>query len=114
MKQRKNIFEIINSYHNPLQEIKRIDNLLLDNNGVYVKDDQFFTLTDSTPNSIVKYIDDYLFKGWAARGTCICTSDMKTVLGIGIIPDEDEICENIEFVLRYCEYAANMVYLCKK
>lgn len=113
MKTRKNIFDIINSQRNPLEEIERISDLLKAEDGVYVNDDFLDMLSKGTPTSIEKYVDKYLFKKWKARGTCICINNLKDILEISNIPNEDELYDDIEYILRYCEYAANMVYLIK-
>lgn len=85
--------------------------MLTDPHGVYIGDEIFQTFTKGTPSSIVDYIDNYLFKTWKARETCICVDDLKQLLNLDDTPTEDKISE--EFILIYCEYAANMVYLLK-
>ena len=97
---RKNIFEIISSQRNPLNEIERIEQMLTDSNGVYIGDEIFQAFTKGTPSSIVDYIDNYLFKTWKARETCICIDDLKQLLNLDDLPSEDEVSE--EFILIYC------------
>lgn len=114
MRKRQNIFDIINSQRNPIEEIERIDELLKSEDGVYVGDEFVRLLSKGTPTSIVKYVDRNLFKKWKARGTCICTDNLLDILNISEIPDEDELLEDSEFIFRYCEYAANIVLLLKQ
>ncbi len=110
---KNNIFKIVNSRQNPLSEIRRIDELLKKDGGVYVADEIFAALTNGTPVSIIKYIDNNLFKTWKQRGTCIDCDDFECTVGIHNIPaTEDELTN--EFIVIYCEYAANMVFLLKQ
>lgn len=109
---RKNIFEIINSKQQPLLEILRIDKLLNKYDGVYVGD-EIFALSKGTPMSIKKYVDEYLFKSWKQRGTCIDCSDFENLIGIFPIPNSEDELTN-EYIITYCEYAANMVYLLQR
>lgn len=104
----KNIFEIVKSQQQPLLEISRINELLNKDGGVYVNDYSF--LKEEIPTSAIKYIDDNLFKSWKQRGTCIDCSDFERTLGISHIPDTEYELTN-EFIIIYCEYAANMIYL---
>lgn len=106
----KNIFEIVKSQRNPLSEIFRINELLHKNGGVYVIDDPFQFLENGAPTSAIEYIDKYLFKSWKQRGTCIDCSDLEQTLEIDFLPDTKDELTN-EFILTYCEYAANMLYL---
>lgn len=110
---RKNIFDIINSQRNPKEEMERIQELLKAKDGVYVGDEFVIKLSKGTPTSILDYVDKYLFKKWMARGTCICTDDLLDVLDIREIPDEDGLREDNQFIFRFCEYAANIVFLLK-
>lgn len=106
----KNIFEIVNSQQSPLLEISRINELLNKDGGVYVTNDPFVMFEKGTPTSAIKYIDDNLFKSWKQRGTCIDCSDFERTLGLSPIPDTEDELTN-EFIIKYCEYAANMIYL---
>ncbi|MGN0386695.1 MAG: hypothetical protein ACI4EX_12540 [Lachnospiraceae bacterium] len=107
---KRNIFEIVHSQKNPLVEIKRISKLLNENGGVYVADDILSDLTHGTPVSIIKYIDDELFKSWKQRGTCISCDDFESALGIAYLPQTvDDLTD--EYILNFCEYVANMIYL---
>lgn len=110
---RNNIFNIIKSRRNPLLEITRIDELLNKDDGVYVADEIFAALTNGTPTSIIKYIDENLFKSWKQRGTCINCDDFERTLGINNLPSTEDELTN-EFILVYCEYVANMIYLLKQ
>lgn len=107
---RKNIFEIIKSQQKPILEISRINELLNERVGVYVYNGSFF---EETPISVIEYIDDNLFKSWKQRGTCIDCNDFEQTLGIRHIPDTEDELTN-EFIIIYCEYAANMLYLLKQ
>lgn len=106
----KNIFEIVKSKKQPLLEILRINVLLNKKGGVYVDCSSFF---EGTPTSVIKYIDDNLFKSWKHRGTCIDCSDFEQTIGIHPIPDTENKLTN-EFIIIYCEYVANMIYLLKR
>lgn len=109
---KRNIFDIVNSIRNPLLEISRIDRLLNHQNGVYINTD-LFTDFDGPSISIIDYIDKYLFKDWHQRGTCINCDDFEEMLDISYIPEEEyEITQ--DFIIIYCEYAANMIYLIKQ
>lgn len=110
---KQNIFDIVNSQQHPAMEIKRIDTLLHESGGVYVAD-VFPSLTDDClPKSIIGYVDDRLFRSWKQRGTCISCNDFRKVLGITTIPQyDDEVSE--EFILTYCEYAANILFLLRE
>lgn len=109
---RKNIFEIVKSQQQPLLEISRINELLNKQNGVYIKNDPF-AFDRGIPTSAIKYIDDNLFMSWKQRGTCINCSDFQLTLGISTIPDTEDKLTN-EFIIIYCEYAANMLYLLRQ
>ena len=113
MGKRQNIFDIINSYRNPEEELYRIEELLHEKGGVYIQDDLFDFVTKGTPTSIIKYIDARLIKNWKARGTCTCTSHLLDELELRDIFDADEPIDN-EQMLKYCEYVANMIYLLKQ
>lgn len=107
---KQNIFDIVNSQQHPAMEIKRIDTLLHESGGVYVAHDFLNITDDGSPKSVVEYVDDRLFRSWKQRGTCISCNDFRKVLGITTIPQyDDEVSE--EFILTYCEYAANILFL---
>ena len=110
---RHNIFDIVNSRQFPLREIGRIDELLHKEGGVYVADEIFNAFTKGTPVSVIKYIDEHLFKSWKQRGTCIDCNDFGRTLDIAVLPRTDDELTN-EFILIYCEYAANMVFLLRQ
>lgn len=114
MKKRKNIFDIINSKRNPLEEIERIDELLFDDEGVFVHDELFQMFEKGKPVSIISYIDEKLFKKWKGRGTFIFVEELESALGLDERPTEDELKENIDYILQYCEYAANLAYLLRE
>ena len=111
---RRNIFDIIKAKQNPVLELERIDELLNKDGGVYVTDELFKDLLDKgTPTSIVKYIDNHLFKSWKQRETCIDCEDLRCTLGIEKIPKtENEL--TVDFIFIYCEYASNLIYLLKQ
>ena len=113
MKKKKNIFDIINAQKYPLLEIGRIDELLNKDGGVYVADEIFNAFTKGTPVSVIKYIDDNLFKSWKQRGTCIDCDDFQRALDIAVFPQSDDELTN-DFILVYCEYAANMIFLLRQ
>lgn len=110
---KKNIFDIVNSQKQPLAEVLRINELLHKTDGVNVSDDIFDVFGKGTPISAIKYIDANLFKSWKQRGTCINCNDFEKTLGINSIPDTEDKLTN-EFIIIYCEYAANMIYLLKQ
>lgn len=107
----KNIFEIVNSQQSPLLEISRINKLLNKDGGVYIEVNSALARRIST--SAIQYIDDNLFKSWKQRGTCINCNDFEQTLGIRPIPNKEHEITN-EFILIYCEYAANMLYPLKQ
>ncbi|MDE6834667.1 MAG: hypothetical protein K2J39_10560, partial [Ruminococcus sp.] len=109
---RKNIFEIVKSKQSPLLEISRINELLNKKDGVYIQDDPL-AFGKGIPTSAIKYIDDNLFMSWKQRGTCINCSDFQQTLGISTIPDTEAELKD-EFIIIYCEYAANMLYLLRQ
>lgn len=113
MKKKRNIFEIVNSQKYPLLEIGRIDELLNKDGGVYVADEIFNAFTKGTPVSVIKYVDDNLFKSWKQRGTCIDCDDFQRALDIAVFPQSDDEVTN-DFILIYCEYAANMIFLLRQ
>lgn len=107
---RQNIFEIVNAKRSPSAEIKRIDKLLNKKGGVLVADELLSGFTKGTPTSIIEYVDDYLFKSWANRGTCVDCNDLEQTLDISELPQSDaDVSEH--FAMAFCEYAANMIYL---
>lgn len=108
----KSIFEKINSKQQPFLEISRINEMLNQNDGVYMTENSF-SLNAGTPTSAIKCIDDVLFKSWKQRGTCINCRDFERTLGIYPIPNSATQLTN-EFIFTYCEYAANMVYLLRR
>ncbi|MCH5212823.1 MAG: hypothetical protein J1G06_07400 [Oscillospiraceae bacterium] len=110
---KRNIFDIVNNIRKPSLEISRIDRLLNQQNGVYVGNELFTDFMDGTPISIIDYIDQYLFKSWCQRGTCINCDDFEISLNISYIPEDDEEVTQ-DFIIIYCEYAANMIYLIKQ
>lgn len=110
---KKNIFDIINAQRHPLLEISRIDELLNKKGGVYVADDIFNAFAEGTPISAIQYIDDNLFKSWKQRGTCIDCTDFRYALDIAELPKTDDKL-TIDFILNYCEYAANMIFLLRQ
>lgn len=107
----KNIFEIVNSQQSPLLEILRINKLLNENDGVYIVVNR--TLSRRITISAIQYVDSYLFKSWKQRGTCIDCNDFERTLGISPIPNTDYEVTN-EFIIIYCEYVANMIYLLQR
>ena len=111
---RRNIFDIVNAKQSPILELERIDELLNKDGGVYVTDELFKDLLDKgTPTSIIKYIDNHLFKSWKQRGTCIDCADLRCTLGIETIPKtENEL--TVDFIFIYCEYASNLIYLLRQ
>lgn len=110
---KKTIFDIVNSRKCPLLEIERINELLNKSGGVIVFDEPFAMLTQGTPTSAIQYIDKNLFKSWSQRGTCIDCSDFARTLDIVKRPKTDDEL-NLEFILLYCEYAANMIFLLRQ
>lgn len=110
---KRNIFDIVNSQKMPLLEVQRIDTLIKKSIGVYVADEPFSILSKGTPVSVIKYVDDKLFMTWKRRGTCINCKDFERTIGIDVLPQADTELSN-DFILYYCEYAANMLFLLKE
>ncbi len=103
---RQSIFDIVNRIKYPSEEIERIEILLNKEGGAYYSEDIFNFDKKGKAMSIIKYIDEFLFISWSQRGNCISTKDFKKSAGIEKRDNIDE-----DYVLRYCEYAANMVSL---
>lgn len=110
---KRNIFDIVNAQQFPLLEIERIDELIHKDGGVLVADELFSAFTKGTPVSVIKYVDENLFKSWKQRGTCIDCDDFERTLDIAVFPKTDDELTN-EFILIYCEYAANMMFLLRQ
>ena len=92
-------------------EIKRLDALIQDKQGVKI--DKSFDLFNLPSNiscleyySIEKCVDEFIFKTWKGRGTCISCEDMRKTLNIDKIVTYFD--PTLEEVLTYCEYVANI------
>jgi len=111
---RKNIFQIIQSKRDLSKEITRLESLLADTKGVRLYDSSFpvWNMEVSKYMQIEKFVDEYAFKSWKARRTCVSLEDMVNVLGINDMFSEDDYCE--ENVLVYLEYVAKILWLAQK
>lgn len=114
---RKSIFEQLSSKKNFFSEIRRIDKLLKDEQGIYIKvfpqNASFYQEPRFKYIGIENFVDTYIFKAWKGRSTCIDCNDMLEALGLKeIIKDSENITE--KDVLSYLEYAANILCLVSK
>lgn len=100
---RKNIFEILENKWNIIDEIKRIYKLL----NTYCINVRY-----SGNKTVIEFIDDYCFYYWKNRHSYLNISDMADDLDIEL--DEDDIPENLEIIdiLKYLEFARNLIMLC--
>ena len=98
-------------------EIKRLDQLIHDNKGVRLEisknlsaptfdEDEDFEISFY---SLEEFIDEFMFKRWKYRGTCINCKDMREALDLEAILLETE--PPLEHIVSYCEYVANLKYL---
>ena len=113
---RKTIFEQLEGMMSLSKEIERLDDLLNDKSGIKIEippDPFYSSILDSTFQyyTIENYVDEYGFKYWKGRGTCISCNDMRNCLNIDDIlildnPTEDQI-------ITFIEYVANIIYVSK-
>lgn len=106
---RKNIFDKMSKVQNIAYEIDKIERLLRSKSGVLVRSEYEMVLDVGTHKSIIDYVDGYLFIKWKNRATCICCRDVAQMVGIDQMPSVIDY----EWILNYCEYAANILYLVK-
>lgn len=109
---RNNIFQIMESKRDFLKEIWRLEALLQDKEGVEVYKKPLFDLgLPSKPEymDIEQFVNQYAFKNWKCRGTCIDLTDMSMTLGIDDMFDNNNFTE--EEILIYAEYVANILFL---
>lgn len=104
--ERKNIFDIVGRKKDFAEEIKRLECLLTDKNGIVLVDFIEYNY------SIEEFVDKYAFKYWKARGTFINLSDLFDELNI------DDLFQYVEPIekdlLLYLEYVANVLFLVDK
>lgn len=100
---RKNIFEILESKWNIIDEIKRIFTLL--------KTD-CISIRYSRANNIIEFVDDYCLYDWKNRYSYLTIEGMAKDLDIEL--NEDKIPNNLEGIeiLKYLEFARNLIMLC--
>lgn len=100
---RKNIFEILENKWNIIDEIKRIYNLV---------NTDCINVRYSGNKTVIEFIDGYCFYDWKNRHSYLNISDMAGDLDIEL--DEDDIPENLEIIdiLKYLEFARNLIMLC--
>lgn len=106
---RENIFDKMNKVQNIAYEIDKIERLLRSKSGVLVRNEYEIDFEVGIYKSIIDYVDGYLFMKWKNRATCICCRDVAQMVGIDQMPSVI----NYEWILNYCEYAANILYLVK-
>ena len=109
---RNNIFQIMESKRDFSQEIRRLEALLHDKRGVAVYTTSIFDMgvpPDPIYMNIEQFVDQYAFKDWKCRGTCIDLTDMSKTLGIEDMFDDHNLTE--EEILIYAEYVANVLFL---
>lgn len=114
---RKSIFEQLSGKKNFLSEIRRIDKLLKDKSGIDIKvfpqNAPFYQEPQFMNIGIENFVDEYRFKDWKGRGTCIDCNDMLETLGLkAILKDSEYVTEND--ILSYLEYVANILRLVSK
>ena len=104
--ERKTIFDIVGKKKDFAEEIKRLECLLTDKNGIVLVDFIEYNY------SIEEFVDKYAFKYWKARGTFINLGDFFDELNIDdlfqyVEPEEKDL-------LLYLEYVANVLFLVDK
>ncbi len=114
---RKTIFEQIKDRISFASELKRLDLLIRDKDGVRIeapKSDIIFSADDYNINyvSLEDFFDTFMFKRWKARGTCINCKDMRDALCFEKILKSTE--PSFEDTISFCEYVANLVKLYNK
>ncbi|MFA6729923.1 MAG: hypothetical protein WC152_03510 [Candidatus Izemoplasmatales bacterium] len=97
---RKSNFQILQEHFDLRKERKRIEKLFKD--ILFYKDDS----TEWSPEELV---DQYLFYNWKQRNRCIDLADMKEVLCIDDLFEDDE--PSIDNLVKYLEYVVNILYL---
>jgi len=100
---RKNIFEILETKWNIIDEVKRIFNLL---------NSDCISVHYSGNKTIIEFVDDYCFFEWKNRYSYLNIEDMAEDLDIEL--DEDRISSNLTSIeiLKYLEFARNLIMLC--
>ena len=91
---RNNIFQIMESKRDFSQEIRRLEALLHDKRGVAVYTTSIIDMgvpPDPIYMNIEQFVDQYAFKDWKCRGTCIDLTDMSKTLGIEDMFDEHNL-----------------------
>lgn len=106
---RENIFDKLGKQHDVKKELDRITQLLSVNGGAYTYDDPFPGIFEKGKAlSVIGYVDKFLFKKWKNRGTSVTCGDLWEAISL----DAGEK-YSTEYLLNYCEYAINVVYLLK-
>lgn len=111
---RKTIFEQIKESISFSSEIQRLEELINDRNGIRVEIPRgIFAIEgddfDTKYYSLECFFDNFKFKTWKSRGTCISCEDMRETLNIEEIVESDN--PSFEDTITYCEYVANLVKL---
>lgn len=105
---RTNIFEKISSKVDFAREVQRLLFLIRNSNGV------IFSTEQPTPYGLVqvdhlasieKFVDQYVFKTWKAKATCLDLNDFATTIGIPEISQKSDL--SVEDLLDLSEYVAN-------
>lgn len=112
---RKTIFEQIKESITFATEIKRLDTLIRDKNGIRLEapKEPFIVFDDEVSFiSLENFFDTFMFMTWKARGTCISCDDMRKTLHLDdILASEDP---SFEETITYCEYVGNLIKLYDK
>ena len=114
---RKTIFEQIKERVSFASELKRLDLLIRDKDGVRIeapKSNIIISENDYKINfiSLEDFFDTFVFKKWKARGTCINCKDLREALCFEDILESEE--PSLEDTISFCEYVANLVKLYNK
>lgn len=108
---RKNIFEQLKEKISFSSEIKRLDTLIKDKNGIRVEIPKKYSINEYDIEfcSLENFVNIFSFKCWKGRGTCISCKDMRESLYLDDILFSDE--PTFDETINYCEYVANILKL---
>ena len=112
---RTNIFEKISSKVDFAREAQRLLCLIRNSEGVIFSTEQpnpYGFVLEQRLTSIEKFVDQYTFKTWKARATCLDLNDFATTIGITEISQKSDL--SVEDLLDLSEYVANLLFLVKQ
>lgn len=100
---RKNIFDILSSEWDFLEEIRKINYLLTEVDCCYYKERQQYTIEEC--------VDSFCFHYWKQRNRCLNCEEIKSKLGINDVLNYNIL--EITDIIIYIEYALNIIQLLK-